>query len=120
MLFQQLCKAKLEWDDLLTGDLLDQWNRLVADLMGAQPLIVPRCYFKDVDVTDGVYSLQGFCDASLRAYAAVIYLRLETSYGVYVQFVAAKSRVAPISEQTIPRLELLGALLLSEAHQERL
>lgn len=56
------------------------------------------------------YSLCGFCDSSLKAYAAVIYLLVETSSGSYVRFIAAKTRVSP---QTIPRLELLSALLLA-------
>ena len=51
-----------------------------------------------------------FCDASLGAYAAVVYVRIETVSGTSVSFVA---RVAPVSKQTIPRLELLSALLLS-------
>ena len=58
-------------------------------------------------------TLQGFCDASCRAYAAVVYLRIETLNGIHVRFVAAKTHVAPISGQTIPRLELLAALLLA-------
>ena len=31
----------------------------------------------------------------------------------YVRFVSSKTRVAPLSEQTIPRLELLSAVVLS-------
>ena len=31
-----------------------------------------------------------------------------------VRFVASKTRVAPVHEQTIPRLELLSALLLAK------
>ena len=55
----------------------------------------------------------GFCDASCKAYAAVVYLLLETSAGCKVQFVASKTRVAPLKSQTIPRLELLSAVLLA-------
>ena len=35
------------------------------------------------------------------------------SSGVAVRFVASKTRVAPLLPQTIPRLELLSAVLLS-------
>ena len=114
MLFQELCKAKISWDEPLTGDLLEKWRKLVADLKTAQPLIVPRQYFKEIDLMGGVYTLQGFCDASLRAYAAVVYLQVETPNGNHAQFVAAKTRVAPICGQTIPRLELLAAVLLAK------
>ena len=38
---------------------------------------------------------------------------METLYGVYVRFVASKSRVSPLERQSIPRLELLSALLLA-------
>ena len=58
--------------------------------------------------------LHGFSDASERAYAAVVYIRSTYSDGqVEVRLVASKSRVAPIKRQTIPRLELLGALILA-------
>ena len=61
-----------------------------------------------------VCSLQGFSDASLGAYAAVVYLKIKTPMGCSLRFVASKTRVAPIHGQTIPRLELLGALLLAK------
>ena len=57
--------------------------------------------------------LIGFCDASSKAYAAVVYLWIETDENVSVTFVAAKTRVTPIRAVSIPRLELLSALLLS-------
>ena len=75
---------------------------------------IPRCYFALLDKASSQYSLQGFCDASSGAYAAVVYLRIENSIGSTVNFVASKTRVAPTNKQTIPRLELLSALLLAK------
>ena len=60
------------------------------------------------------YSLQGFCDASLLAYGAVLYLKIDTDAGSHVRLLSAKTRVSPVQTQTIPRLELLGALLLAK------
>ncbi|GFX53933.1 integrase catalytic domain-containing protein [Trichonephila clavipes] len=52
----------------------------------------------------------GFCDASTKAYAAVVYLKSKHE----IHLVSAKTRVAPIKQLTIPRLELCEALLLAE------
>ena len=67
-------------------------------------------------MTDPLVSatLCGFCDTSTKAYAAVVYLLLKTETHSVVRFVAAKTRVAPLQGQTVPRLELLSALLLSK------
>ncbi|GFR12555.1 uncharacterized protein TNCT_263951 [Trichonephila clavata] len=54
--------------------------------------------------------LHGFCDASTKAYAAVVYLKSKQE----IHLVSAKTRVAPIKQLTTPRLELCGALLLAE------
>ena len=73
---------------------------------------VPRCYFFGVAWRVRSTSLQGFCDASVNAYEAVVYLKIKTVDETYLKFVTSKTRVAPTVEQTIPRLELLSALIL--------
>ena len=57
--------------------------------------------------------LHGSSDASNVAYAAAVYLRIMTKSGTVTRLVASKTRVAPLVRQTIPRLELLGAVILS-------
>lgn len=74
---------------------------------------ITRNYFRDGCREAESFHLHGFCDASTKAYAAVVYLVKETATSITVSFVVAKTRVAPIQSQTIPRLELLSALLLS-------
>ena len=72
--------------------------------------IPSRTYHHGVREGLGSLSLCGFCDATT-AYAAVVYLVARTETGVQSQFVACKTRVAPLQTLTIPRLELLSALL---------
>ena len=59
--------------------------------------------------------LHGFSDASEIAYAAVIYMRITDSQGrITTSLITSKTKVSPIQRQTIPRLELCGALLLAK------
>ena len=41
-------------------------------------------------------------------------MKIEAGAETSVRFVASKTRVAPVSKQTIPRLEILSALMLSK------
>ena len=112
LLFQKLCQAKIDWDESLPPTLLQEWRELIATLHEGTPIIVPRCYFNGLS-ENATATLCGFCDASTQAYAAVVYLKLETATEARITLVAAKTRIAPLQAQTIPRLELLSALLLS-------
>ncbi|GFT55865.1 integrase catalytic domain-containing protein [Nephila pilipes] len=57
-------------------------------------------------------SIHTFVDASKTAYAACIFLRSESSRGsVTVQLLQARSRIAPMKTITIPRLELMAAVI---------
>ena len=112
LMYQDLCVKELNWDDQLSGEQLVKWKELVNGFRQDRPIIIPRWYSMGLTETSS-YSLHGFSDASQRAYAAVVYLRMVTSSGCVVRLVSSKTRVSPAKEHTIPRLELLAALLLA-------
>ncbi|GBM23688.1 hypothetical protein AVEN_187976-1 [Araneus ventricosus] len=59
-------------------------------------------------------NLDDTLDASLKSFGVVAYLRYKTSKGkLQTSFVISKSRVAPIKKLTLPRLELIGAIIAS-------
>ena len=111
-MLQRLFQLKIGWDCDLPEELVKEWRVLLADLKETGQISIPRCYVRQVALA--TYTLCGFCDASTRAYTAIIYLRSKTDSSVVVRFVVAKTRVTPLQTQTIPRLELLSALLLSK------
>ena len=96
---QALCEAKLGWDDVLTGGgLLIQWNNLVSSLHNAPQMQIPRSYLDGKQENILSYTLCGYCDASLSAYAAVVYLRIEMELTEHTKFVAPKIRVSPLKK----------------------
>ena len=113
ILLQDLHKAKINWNSYVTDELLKQWVDITTSISNSAPITINRYYFRDISGTKKEWRLHGFCDASTRAYAAVVYLQCITNDDQRVAFVASKTRVAPIKECSIPRLELLGALLLA-------
>ena len=80
---------------------------------GVKPLTLPRCSYAGTEGEVIASELHGFCEASAKAYDAVVFLRIVTTCASYFRFVSSKTRVAPLSEQTIPRLELLSAVVPS-------
>ena len=110
ILFQELCINKTNWDAELNGELLEQWKSILQDMSLIDCYRITR-YFTRHPVN---VQLHGFSDASERAYATVVYVRSTYNDGQFeVRLVVSKTRVAPIKRQTIPRLELLGALILA-------
>ena len=96
ILFQILCKSSVGWDVPLEGELLSQWTNLIQEFKKLSEVSVPRCYIL-LDHKIVSQQLHGFCDASKRAYAAVLYLRIEYQNGhVSVCVVCSKTRVAPL------------------------
>ncbi len=112
--FQQLCINKLGWDEELQGEYRKTYDNLLSELRNFDNVNISRCFFQQGKNVEHV-EIHGFSDASERAYASVVYLRVVYESGeVEVKFVASKSKVAPIKKQSIPRLESLGACLLAK------
>ncbi|GFQ68434.1 uncharacterized protein TNCT_267791 [Trichonephila clavata] len=63
---------------------------------------------------DNTVELHGFADASSLAYAAAIYCRQKHNGKIKVQLLVSKTKVAPVKQVSIPRLELCGAHFLSK------
>lgn len=85
--FKHLSLSGADWDETME-------NKLVATLQNSQPLRLERCYFKEPQSKLVCCNLHGFCDTSLRANGAVVYLQVHTASRTYVKFVASKTRVA--------------------------
>ena len=114
LLFQDLCVDKVSWDDELQGDYRERYFQLLKQIEELNCVKIPRCFFeKDRPVKN--IEIHGFADASEKAHACVVYLRICYESGeTEVRFVTSKAKVNPIKKQSIPRLELSGACLLAK------
>ena len=115
ILFQDIWRLGLLWDDLLPLELQIKFEKWVESSKCLKSWKVNRCYFPDTSWTS-LYKIElhAFGDASTRGYGACVYIRTLFQDGSYnVSLVASRSRVAPIKRVTLPRLELMGALLCS-------
>ena len=73
MYLQELCAAKLGWDQTVPDDPLKKRYFLSSSLSEAQPIIIPQHYLDELsDVISATLCM--FCDTSLKAQAAVVYL----------------------------------------------
>ena len=64
ILFQELCRERLDWDQPLTEGLLKRWNELVEALNRSHTMCLPRCVWTGIATEDTTTCLYGFCDAS--------------------------------------------------------
>ncbi|XP_076546700.1 uncharacterized protein LOC143305767 [Osmia lignaria lignaria] len=115
--FMQECwKAKLEWDESVPQALCSSWTAFSSQLHFVNNLTVDR---RLILKNASNIQIHGFCDASKVGYGACIYLRSCDQDGhTLVRLSCAKSRVAPLKEMTMPRLELCGALTLARLYRE--
>jgi len=108
LIFQDSWCRGVGWDELLPDDLETRWSnwvKLVPDLLDIH---IPRWMRARGKVNCQIHV---FCDASERAYGAVLYIRSTHGTGTLVRIVCTKNRLAPLKKVTLPRLELIAALI---------
>ncbi|VEN58681.1 unnamed protein product [Callosobruchus maculatus] len=112
VILQGLWKLKITWDESVPCQLHTTWLDYRSNLPKLNTIKFPRHV---ICPNSSSIQLHGFCDASERAYGAVVYVRsVDAQENCFVNILCAKTRVAPLKQVTIPRLELCGALLLAQ------
>ena len=93
ILLQEVWRAKVTWDEEVTGTLLDKWRVWLSVLPSIHAVNIPRCYRQVTTDKGSSIELHVFCDASENGMAAIAYFRfevngvvvgLEVSYGRHV------------------------------------
>jgi hypothetical protein len=112
MLFQELCRRKIGWDEPMPSDIAQQWNQWLEDLPSIHDMKISRCIKSPELGPLKSAQLHHFSDASQSGYGAVTYLRLEDIDGkVHCSLLMSKAKLAPLKTMTIPRLELAAAVV---------
>ncbi|XP_053686085.1 uncharacterized protein LOC128735625 [Sabethes cyaneus] len=129
ILLQDVWRAGIQWDEKVGDDLHRRWKNWTNLFADVRELKIPRCYFPDA-TSDRYRQLQLhiFVDASESAYCAAAYFRTLNNDGIPENvLVTAKTKVAPLKTQSVPRLELLAACLgarlmqfIEESHTVRI
>ncbi|KAL2099387.1 hypothetical protein ACEWY4_005867 [Coilia grayii] len=111
VILQQLCREELAWDDTIPEQISRKWNTWLQELCQLSAVTIPRCV-RPVDfgpVTSA--QLHHFSDGSESGYGTASYLRLTSDGRVHCAFMKGTSRVTPIKQTTIPRIELTAAMI---------
>ncbi|GFY29246.1 reverse transcriptase domain-containing protein [Trichonephila clavipes] len=116
-LLQELWLRKLSWDDELPPDIHAVWSQWWLELPFLSELKIPRKIL-DSSGDSSEVQIHTFSDASQKAYGAAAFLRVKHKDRVSVDLVTSKSRVAPLKRLSLPRLELMGALLAARLAKE--
>ena len=112
ILMQEIWRTGRNWDESIAEGLIPTWVQWIRQLRMVEDIQIPRCFLQSVaDYEGAVVEIHVFCDASEEAYCAVAYLRIEKGNCVDVAFLAAKTKVAPLKLVSVPRLELMAALI---------
>ena len=123
ILFQGLWQVEgLDWDDPVPEDVRQAWIEWAKEIDGFGAIRYPRCIKRATEPLS--MQLVLFTDASEKALAAVVYVRLKYGDDDFdCHLVLAKAKVAPSKQMmTLPRKELaaaaIGAELLKTAAEE--
>lgn len=115
LILQSVWRIHLDWDEEVPNHLAQTWLNFSSKLSYLNNVQIPRCVLNATNPPEFT-ALYGFSDASELAYGACVYIvsRDTKGGGSQSHLLCAKSRLAPMSSLSLPRLELCGALLLAQ------
>ena len=112
LFLQDLCRKKLDWDDVISEEDQKRWKAWLEDLLQLEKVVINRCLKPANFGKITSRQIHNFSDASQVGYGAVTYLRLtDNQENTSCSFVIGKARLAPLKSITVPRMELSAAVL---------
>ncbi|XP_055932080.1 uncharacterized protein LOC129962358 [Argiope bruennichi] len=108
ILFQTTWLMGVQWNEILPPGIAASFNRWVSEISSLNKIHIPR--WIGISATSHM-SIHVFCDASEKAYGAAIYICFTERNERKVHLVCSRNRLSPLKKVTLPRLELLAALL---------
>ncbi|XP_067275485.1 uncharacterized protein [Pseudorasbora parva] len=112
LILRDLCQEKKGWDEEIDEKLCRTWMKWLTDLDKLSELSLDRCFKPSAFGPTNAAQIHNFSDASQDGYGVVSYLLLTNDRGEkHVSFLMGKSRVAPLKQITIPRMELTAAMV---------
>ncbi|KAL4009138.1 hypothetical protein ACER0C_002990 [Sarotherodon galilaeus] len=114
LILRELTSLTDDWDAALPDNMKAEWSIWKDSLRDLEGLQIPRPYTSLSTSGAQTKKLCVFADASVKAIAAVAYIKLSTSSETEIGFVFGKTKLAPQAGLTIPRLELCAAVLAVE------
>lgn len=110
MFIRRIWKENYSWDQPLTEELSREWQKIRCALLDIRNIELNRRMFTCPKANLSTeWELHAFSDASIEAFAVVVFIKS----GGHLAFVAAKSRLTPSRKLSVPRLELVAAVLAS-------
>ncbi|XP_068203744.1 uncharacterized protein [Palaemon carinicauda] len=111
-ILQELCRDNNDWDSPLSNSVDSKWLEWKTEILHLHDVKMNRC-IKPLDFSEVVsVEFHHFSDASTLGYGQCSCVRLFYILGrVHVSLVFSKSRVAPLKQILVPRLELTAAVL---------
>jgi len=111
-IYRTLCQQEIEWDEPMLERELRKWEMWLASLLQLQHVAITRCLGLSSYSDMQQCQLQCFAHASITAYGAVCFLRsVDNENNIFCSFIMSKSHLAPQDEVSVPRLELMAAVL---------
>ncbi|GFX37278.1 pro-Pol polyprotein [Trichonephila clavipes] len=118
ILFQEIWQIKTDWGEELLPDIREKFEQWCSGASFLCELQIPRYALECDSANFPECEIHTFSDASIKAYGAVLYVRLRTSDKISVHLLASKSHGAPPKVLTLLRLELMGVLLAARLAKE--
>ncbi|GFR10468.1 transposable element Tcb2 transposase [Trichonephila clavata] len=117
ILLQKIWVQGFDWNEIISLELKMEFENLVFQISYLKDVFVPRKYFENCNFYKDI-SLHIFCDASESAYGTVAYFRYcDKNSDIKTNFIVSKTRVAPLKKLSLPRLELMGAIVAARLYK---